>query len=96
MQGCPSATNVGSGSFATLTALPESSLTRSVLLLHTAIFGAVVGSDMLQVGLQTCMVCLCNVSTSALITVCFCFYPLLFVCCCQTCIPKSDCLALLQ
>ena len=43
MRGSPSVTSVGSGSSATLTAPPETSLMRSVLLPHAALAAATVG-----------------------------------------------------
>lgn len=57
MQGSPSATNVGYGSSATLTAPPDCLLTRSVFPPQTLLVGVAVGTGLMQIGMETCMVC---------------------------------------
>ena len=79
MRGVPSATSVGCGSSATLTAPLEISLMRSVFLPHAALVDAVVGSEMLHTGVRTCILCQCSEPTSAFNHCLFFFcHPLLF------------------
>ena len=100
MRGSPSVTSVGSGSSATLTAPPETSLMRSVLLLHTVrlvLLSAVTCQEWILArsgylyGVPT--QCVTSALNHCLLLYCNPYILYGFV---KTGILKSDCLALLQ